>query len=194
MKLGVTLFFGLFAVSLLGCGLTYQDQVRPSGLTNYRILVEPSGGVAGIHTTGLPTTAAAQEDLRELVEWPGRSTVRVYFHDDAEGDETWAAGFGWKLEPHVMMPEDDKPLTIFVRPDERVVFGTRDLIWDYHQRGWTVVMGCVHNRERGQLMAAEVGMKFLGWSKDEATDYMDRNGSRWRWTPGLIDFYLVEAP
>ena len=172
----------------------YQDQVRPSGLTNYRSLVAPTETVAGIHTTGLPTTAAAQNDLRGLVEWPGRRTVRFSFHDAAEGDESWVQRLGWAFEPWPMVPADDLPWSFFERPSPETAFGARDRIIWYHAQGWTVVMGCVHNRERGQLAAALVGMKLLGWNEGQAKGYMDVNGSRWRLTPGLIDFYLSEMP
>ena len=184
----------VLALACAGCGLTYVDQIRPSGLTNYRVLLPPTPDVAGIHTTGIPTTKAAQDDLRVLVEAPGRKTVRFSFHDAVEGDESWVYGFGWTFEPWPMVPEDDAPLSVFLRPDPATVLGARDKIVLYHRLGYTVVMGCVHNRERGQLEAGLVGVALLGWSTKQAASYGEQNGSRWRWDPGMIAAYLTWLP
>jgi hypothetical protein len=177
----------------LGCGLTYQDQVRSSGLTNFHVLVAPSPGVAGIYRTGIPTSSAQVADLKALVEEPGRPTFRISLHDDAEGSESWVSSLGWGYLSVPLYPEDDKPWTVFLRPVEMDVWMVRDRALEAHAMGMTVVFGCVHDRERGGLLAGLLAMRLFGWGKETTLNYMVATGSRILVTPGLLDFYLSEV-
>lgn len=181
----------LAALALVGCG--YADTYTPGGIPNFHPFPDGYRGAAnvpGMYRTGVPPTPAAWAELRRLIEVPGKRVTKVVLHDAAEGDESPAVAFGWNVVWVPLPPEDDKPLTVFAKPHRADVERAVQAILDAHARGDVVVWGCVHDRDRGGVVSALVGMRLLGWSKDQAWDYAIKTGLRWE-LPDL-DAYWIE--
>ena len=193
MRRIISTFCAIFGI---GCGtnLLYKDTLTPAGIPNFHIFAAPTTTEAGIYRTGLPPTAAAWQELRGLVEQPGRQVTKVILHDQAEGDESPTAAFGWNVVWIPLVPEGDRPLTVLEKPNDADVHRAVQTILDAHARGDVVVFGCVHDRERGGLVAGRVGQLLLGWSKEYALRYEIETGSRILWDPGLVAAYLTEVP
>ena len=171
------------ACAVVACG-GYRDTYTPAGIPNLHVFAD------GMYRTGVPPNAAAWAELRLLVERPGRKVTKVVLHDPKEGDESPAVAFGWNVVWVTLPPEEDQPLTIFVKPHKRDVQRAVQTILDAHARGDVVVWGCLHDRDRGGLVSMLVGMRLYGWTKDEAIRYAVSTGMRWE-TPGLAE-YLAE--
>jgi len=180
--------FWLALLSLLGCG--YVDTYTPAGIPNFHVFVAPG---APMYRTGYPPDQAAWNELRKLIELPGRHVTKVVLHDDAEGDESPASAFGWTVVKIPLPPEEDKPLTVLERPAKADVDRAVQTILDAHARGEIVVWGCQHDRDRGGLISALVGMRLLGWSKDRAWKYAIDTGLRWE-LPDLDVYWLTDVP
>ena len=180
--LGVVLRL-VVAGAIAGCG-GYSDTYTSAGIPNLHRFA-PS-----MWRTGLPPNAAAWQQLREMVEESGKHVTKVVLHDVVEGDESPAVAFGWNVVSIPLPPEDDKPLTVFVRPAKMDVDRAVQAILDARARGDVVVWGCVHDRDRGGLVSALVGRRMFGWSKDAAWKYALDTGLRWE-LPDL-DAYWIE--
>jgi hypothetical protein len=177
--------FILFALTLLCVGCAgYKDTYTPAGIPNFHVFAP------GMYRTGIPPTPAAWAELKSLIEEPGRKVTKVVLHDAAEGDESPAYAFGWNVVLVPLPPEDDKPLTIFVKPDKHDVNRAVDAILEAHARGDVVVWGCVHDRDRGGTISGLVGMRLFGWSKQKAWQYAIDTGLRWE-LPDL-DMYWAD--
>ncbi len=176
----------------LGCGtnLLYKDTYTPAGIPNFHVFAPPIGNLPGIYRTGLPPTQAAWDELRGLVEQPGTKVLKVVLHDKAEGDESPAIKFGWQLLWIPLVPQGDRPLTVFEKPSKHDVHSAVKAILEAHAAGATVVFGCEHDRERGGLVAARLGMEMFKWSADYAFDYMIKTGSRIEVSPGLLAYWV----
>lgn len=174
----------MFALLLGGCGtnLLYKDTLT-NGVPNFHELAPR------MYATGVPPTPEAQEALRRMVEVPGVPVTRVVLHDAAEADESWGYRFGWNMVLIPLPPEGDRPLTVFEAPKKADVMRAVYAIEDAHARGDVVIWGCVHDRERGNLVTAILGMRNWGWSKDYAWQWMISHGSRIEVTPGLRDYW-----
>lgn len=182
-----TLFAAAVAVAFLwwfaSCG-GYRDTVTPAGVPNFHVFAPD------MYRTGLPPSPAAWAELRAMVEKPGRHVTKVVLHDAAEGDESPAVNFGWNVVLVPLPPEDDQPLTVFVKPRKSDVDRAVQAILDAHARGDIVVWGCVHDRDRGGIISALVGMKMFGWSKEYAFDYAIKTGLRWELVG--LDAYWID--
>ncbi len=176
----------------LGCGanLLYKDVYTPGGNVNFHVFVPPSDGVAGIYRVGVPTSQGAWDELRTLVAPNGEHVLKVVLHDAAEGDESPATRFGWELLWIPLVPEGDRPLTVLEKPSKHDVHSAVKAILRAHALGVTVVFGCQHDRERGGLVAARLGMEMFKWSADYAFDYMVKTGSRIEVSPGLLAYWV----
>lgn len=179
----------LSVLALFGCG-GYVDTYTPAGTPNFHVFEAPG---ALMCRTGLPPNRAAWEELRKLAEAPGRPVTKVVLHDDAEGDESQAVAFGWNVVKIPLPPEEDKPLTVLVRPKKADVDRAVQTILDAHARGDVVIWGCKHDRDRGGLISAIVGKRLLGWSKEQAWDYAIKTGLRWE-LPGLDEYWMLDVP
>jgi len=146
----------------------------------------------GMWRTGLPPDQASWNALRAIVEEPNRRVTKVVLHDDAEGDESPAYAFGWNVIKVPLTPEDDKPLTVFVKPKKSDVDKAVNAILDAHARGDVVVWGCVHDRDRGGMISALVGMRLFGWTKDYAWKYAISTGLRWE-LPDLDAYWIDDV-
>ena len=177
----------LALLGLGGCagqGVFYQDTYTPAGIPNFHVFAP------GMYRTGVPPSQAAWNELRALVEVPGRPVTKIVLHDASEGDESPATAFGWNVVTIPLVPEADRPLTVFELPDRDDVHQAVQTILDAHARGDVVVWGCQHDRERGGLISALVGIALLHWTDDYAWQYMLDTGSRIEVTPGLLGFWL----
>ena len=160
-----------------------------------------TGGVPNLHPfapgmwrTGHPPDSAAWDSLTKMVTVEGKHTVMVQLHDDVEGDDAPdCARLGWTLVKVPLPPEDDKPWTVFELPRKQDVDRAVDSILKFRADGFTVVWGCVHGRDRTGLISAIVGMRLLGWSKDQAWQNMLENGFRWE-LPDLDIYWLTDVP
>jgi hypothetical protein len=186
------LFFGtLFG---LGCaGIAYQDTVTPDGLTNLHVLAP------GVIRVGRPTTVAQWVSLHErLMAMPGDDTLPPLFvqlHFDYEADDApFAQATGFALVKMPLYPEDGKVWTVVESSSPQDVMRAVNVIVSAHQIGRRVAFGCMHDRDRGGVVAALVGMKILGWSESQAWDYMQQTGSRIEVLPGLLESWLATAP
>ena len=172
--------------ALTACA-SYKDTYTPGGIPNFHVFA------LGMYRTGLPPTPTAWAELRQLVEQPGQRVTKIVLHDDAEGDESTALAFGWTLIKIPLPPEDDKPLTIFVRPNKADVYRAVHAVLDARARGDVVIWGCVHDRDRGGLVSALVGMRMFGWSKATAWRYAISTGLRWE-LPDLDAYWIEDVP
>ena len=168
----------------VGCG-GYKDTYTPAGIPNFHVFAP------GMYRTGLPPTPAAWAELRQLVEESGKRVVKVVLHDAAEGDESMALAYGWTLVLVPLPPEEDKPLTIFIKPRVEDVQTAVDTILRAHARGDITVWGCLHDRDRGGLVSMLIGMRLFGWTKEQALDYAIRTGMRWA-TPNLLEYIVAD--
>jgi len=184
----------LSLLALVGCG--YTDQYTSAGIPNFHQFPEgwhyPPGNVPGMYRTGLPPTPAAWNELRQFVEQSGKRVTKVVLHDQAEGDESPAVAFGWTVIWVPLPPEEDQPLTVFVQPHKRDVDRAVDIILEAHARGDVVVWGCKHDRDRGGIISALVGMRLLGWSKEQAWEYAINTGLRWE-LPDLTAYWIEDV-
>lgn len=176
---------------LLGFG--YRDTFTVAGTPNFHPFPVAGDSIPGMYRTGLPPSEAAWEELRRRVERVDRPVVRVVLHDDAEGDESPAVAFGWSVLRFPMPPEDDRPLSIFVRPTQTVVDAAVEAIVAARARRDTVVWGCVHGRDRTGLVSALVGRRLIGWTKKRAWDYAVQTGLRWE-LPDIDAYWAEEVP
>jgi len=119
----------------------------------------------------------------------GRPITVVKLNDDAEGSDAPATGLGMTLIKRPLPPEDNKPWTVFDKPDPREVRGIVQVIIDAYNRGDTVIWHCTAGRDRTGLITALVGMKLFGWSKDDAWKNMLAHGFRWE-LPDLDAYWL----
>lgn len=119
----------------------------------------------------------------------GRPVTVVKLNDDAEGSDAPAVGLGMTLIKAFLPPEDDKPWTVFVKPDPKEVRLIVQTIVDAYNRGDTVIWHCSHGRDRTGLIAALVCMKLFGWSKAFAWKNMLAHGFRWE-LPDLDAYWL----
>ena len=144
---------------------------------------------------GQPADEGAWDYVRFQMEKSGKPILIVKLNDDNEGKDEPMLGFaGWTLSKNAIPPEDDKPWTVFVKPDPNEVTAIVKLIVWAHQSGWVVAHHCTHGRDRTSLITALVGMKLFGWTKKQAWDDMIAHGFRWE-LPDLDAFWLenVEA-
>lgn len=184
----------LALLALLGCG--YRDTYTPAGTPNFHPFpgVVGTADIPGMYRTGLPPSQAAWEELRRLVGDDGtRKVTKVVLHDAAEGDESPAVAFGWNVVWVPLPPEEDQPLTVLVKPRKADVDRAVQTILDAHARGEIVVWGCKHDRDRGGVVSALVGMRLLGWTEDRAWSYAIDTGLRWE-LPGLDAYWLQDVP
>lgn len=179
----------LLLLGLFGCA-PYQDTYTPAGIPNFRVFAAKTSTAPGIYRTGVPPTAAAWDELRLLVEEPGRKVTKVVLHDAAEADESPAYKFGWNVVLIPLVPQGDRPLTVFEKPNKKDVHRAVREVLDAHARGDVVVFGCEHDRERGGLVAARTGMAMFRWTAEYAWKYMVATGSRIEITPGLLAYWI----
>ncbi len=124
---------------------------------------------------------------------PSRPVLVVKLNDDVEGDDSAVLQFkDWYLNKEPLPPEDDKVWTIFVKPDPKEVTSIVKMIIQAYQAGWTVIWHCSHGRDRTGLIAALVGMKLFGWTKDQAWADMLKHGFRWE-LPDLLAYWIEDA-
>jgi hypothetical protein len=140
---------------------------------------------------GQPADATAWSYVDSVIGKPGKPVLVVKLNDDGEGDDSPMLGFqDWHLDKEAMPPEDNKPWTIFVKPDPKQVSLVVNTVIAAHQAGWVVVHHCTAGRDRTSLIAALVQQKMFGWTKQQVLDDMLKHGYRWE-LPDL-DAYLIE--
>lgn len=198
--LGAVFALGLLTVGLwiAGCGAApcavhFVDSYS-SGTPN----LEKFGGGhvqgAPMWRMGQPPNDVAWNDLQVEIGNPlPADVVVVKLNDEREGSDDYAAKFlGWTVLKHPLAPEDDKPWTVLAVPSRADVDAAVDDILAAHARGATVLWHCVHGRDRTSLVAALVGRKLLGWTKDGGWNDMLAHGYRWE-LPGLDVFWSESA-
>jgi hypothetical protein len=125
------------------------------------------------------------------VSKPGKLVYVFKLNDENEGSDNPAEPFaGWQVIRTPLPPEDDKPWTIFEKPNPREIAKITSMIAGYHQAGHVVIWHCTHGRDRTSLVGALVGMQLFQWSKDQAWKDMIAHGFRWE-LPNL-DAYWIE--
>ena len=177
----------LFLLGLLGCTPQFVDTTTPGGVPN---LVEFA---PRMWRMGQPPTPAAWRELQARVEHARLDLLLVKLNDDVEGDDRPAEALGWTVVRVPMPPEDDKIWTVFQKPDPKVVHFAVRTILNAHAAGKVVLWHCSHGRDRTGLVAAIVGMKLFGWTKDEAWQDMLAHGFRWE-LPDLDAYWLEDVP
>ena len=135
---------------------------------------------------GQPADAAAWAYLKTQLG-DGPVTV-VKLDDDVEGTDTPPSG--WRLLKMPIPPFDDQPWTVLDKPDPVKVRSIVDWIASAYAAGHTVIWHCVHGRDRTSLVSAMVGMRLLGWTKQQGWDDMLAHGFRWE-LPDL-DLYWID--
>jgi hypothetical protein len=179
-------------LALFGCG-GYQDTYTLTGIPNFHVFLPPQGPKAGMYRTGLPPTPAAWDELRRLVAEPGRRVTKIVLHDTAEGDESPAEAFGWRVVWIPLPPEEDQPLSVLRKPLREDVERAVSTALEAHASGDVVVWGCKHDRDRGGLVSALIGRRLFGWSKEQAWKYALATGLRWE-LPDLDAYWLEDVP
>lgn len=177
----------LFLLGLLGCTPQFVDTTTPGGVPN---LVEFA---PRMWRMGQPPTVAAWRELAARIAPHGESVVVVKLDDEVEGDDRPAEALGWTVVRVPMPPEDDKIWTVFEKPDPKMVGVAVATVLNAHTAGKVVVHHCVHGRDRTSLIAAIVGMKLFGWTKDQAWQDMLAHGFRWE-LPDLDAYWLEDVP
>ncbi len=142
------------ALHLTGC-LGYQDIYTPAGTPNFHVFLPSAPGVPAIYRTGLPPDKMAWLELKARIEEPGRRVTKVVLHDRAEGDESPAVAFGWNLIWIPLVPQGDRPLTVFEKPNNADVHRALREILAAHARGDVVVFGCEHDRENSSSVSSQ---------------------------------------
>jgi protein-tyrosine phosphatase len=179
------LFVAFLAFFGIGCG--FKDSLTPAGVPN---LVEFA---PRMWRMGQPPNEAAWQELSCLIAKPGEPVLIVKLNDEKEGDDSPAEKLGWTVERIPLPPEDDKPWTIFVKPDPKDVNRIVQLILDAHAKGLTVAWHCSHGRDRTGMISGLLGKKLLGWSKDQAWKDMLKHGFRWE-LPDLDAYWIDDVP
>jgi protein-tyrosine phosphatase len=124
---------------------------------------------------------------------PKRPVLVVKLNDAKEGDDSTVLQYmNWYLDQAPLPPEDDQIWTIFVKPDPKEVTAIVKMIVQAYQGGWTVIWHCSHGRDRTGLIAALVGMKLFGWTKDQAWSNMLAHGFRWE-LPDLLAYWIEDV-
>jgi protein-tyrosine phosphatase len=100
---------------------------------------------------------------------------------------------GWKVIRAPMPPEDDKPWTIFVKPNPATVRQVLAAIIIERAAGRTILIHCVHGRDRTSLVSSIAGMALYKWSRARAWKDMLAHGFRWE-LPDLDAYWLVDVP
>jgi hypothetical protein len=172
-------------LSLVGCGPKFVDTVTPAGVPN---LVEFA---PGLWRMGQPPSGAAWRELAARIAPSGQPALVVKLNDEKEGDDRLAEMLlSWRVVRIPLPPEDDKPWTVFLKPNPYDVRRAVQTIVAAHRQGLVVAWHCVHGRDRTSLISALVGMRLLGWSKAHAWADMVHHGFRWE-LPDL-DAYWIE--
>ena len=180
--------FWAAVLTLIGCGTPKFVDTTVSGVPN---LVEYA---PGMWRMGQPTDASAWAYVYSRISKPNTPVLVIKLNDDKEGDDSSAASFpGWNLAKTPLPPEDDKPWTVFVKPDPGEVTGIVKMMRAAHEAGWIVVHHCTHGRDRTSLIAALFGMQELGWTKQQAWDDMIAHGFRWE-LPDLDAYWIENVP
>jgi hypothetical protein len=181
----VRLALCLLVVSLLAaCAPAYAPIVTPAGTANLHRFAP------GLWRMGQPPSIAAWEELRGVIAPNGERVVVVKLNDVAEGSDAHAVAMGWILDYVPLYPEDDKPWTVLLEPDSRAVRIAVDDVLAWRKAGYVVVWHCSHGEDRTGLVSGLVGMRLLGWTKEEAWRDMLEHGFHWE-LPGL-DAYWSE--
>ena len=180
-----TLWFAILA--FIGCAPKFVD-TTVSGVPNL-LQYAP-----GMWRMGQPEDAAAWDYVAATIGKPNTPVLVVKLDDDVEGDDSPVLNFkDWHLAKDPLPPEDDKPWTVFVKPDPKDVTAIVKMIVAAHTAGWIVVHHCVHGRDRTSLIAAIVQMQLFDWSKQKAWDDMIAHGFRWE-LPDLDAYWLEDVP
>jgi hypothetical protein len=175
-------------LSLIGCGPKFVDTTTQAGIPNL-VQVAP-----GMWRMGQPPDADAWRELALHIAPNGQQVLIIKMNDEKEGDDSPAVRvLGWTVERKPLPPEDDKPWTVLVKPNEAEVKDIVQLIMAAHHTGLVVAWHCSHGRDRTGLVSALVGRKLFGWTKDQAWDDMLKHGFRWE-LPDLDAFWLEDVP
>ena len=192
----VAIVLGLVGVAswLSGCGGTCVTSCLPRFVDSYSSGVPNLERIAPrLWRMGQPPDAIAWQALRGYVSVDGGGPVVVVkLNDDAEGDDNPAVAQGWTVRKRPLVPEDDKPWTVLEVPSRASVHDAVDSVLDAYAKGATVLIHCVHGRDRTSLVSALVGRALWGWSKERGWRDMLIHGFRWE-LPGL-DIFWAETP
>jgi hypothetical protein len=176
----------VFLLALLGCTPKFVD-TTVNGVPN---LTEYA---PDMWRMGQSNDATAWSYVESRIVKPGKPVLVVKLNDDNEGDDSPVLSMdGWVLDKDFMPPEDDKPWTVFVKPNAMQVTQTVKMIIAAHEAGWVVVHHCTHGRDRTSLIAALVQKEMFHWTKQQAWDDMIAHGFRWE-LPDLTAFWLEDV-
>jgi hypothetical protein len=186
----------LWLLALAGCGHPAFVDTNVQGVPN---LMQVVPGSPRLWRMGQPADATAWGYVAKTLLGPP-SAVRLgnaaqpriivfKLNDDAEGSDDLVTTFGWQLVKVPLPPEDDKVWTVLVKPDPKEVWRIVHLVADAYAQGYVVVWHCTAGRDRTSLVAALVGMKLFGWTKDVAWQDMLAHGFRWE-LPDLDAFWV----
>lgn len=183
----LTRFFATLMFVLCCCKPGFVDTTTPGGVPN---LVEYA---PKMWRMGQPPTDASWQELAKRIAPNGEHVVVVKLDDEVEGNDDYAEKvLGWTVVRVPIPPEDDKPWTVFVKPDSKDVEHVLMTILNAHSEGLVVVHHCVHGRDRTSFITALVGMQQFGWTKDYAWQNMLDHGFRWE-LPDLDAYWFEDV-
>lgn len=180
--------FLLAFLALFGCAGGFKDTTTPAGIPNL-VQFAPK-----MWRMGQPPDEAAWKELAATIAPNGEQVIVYKLNDDKEGDDSPAEKIpGWSVVKATMPPEDDKPWSVFLKPDPQEVRHVIAAIETAHAKGFIIVIHCTHGRDRTSLVTSLVERDLFHWTKDQAWDDMIKHGFRWE-LPDLTAYWVEDVP